>query len=148
MSAIVEFLEGRGPDGAGRRVDEVLAFGLGALESQHDFIQWLFPLSEPSQVVSGSPVHGPADVQAIKASPAAQISLAAAQRRMSWFYDWTDQWLQTTDHNHLRITRIIKRLRLLVGDAEANKFRARILAKANRHKAPISNATQEYWAKA
>jgi hypothetical protein len=148
VSAAVDFLEGSGLDGSGRRIAEVLAFGLGALESHHDFIQWLFPLPEASRAVPGSPVLTAAEILAIKASPKAQANLAAAQRRMEWFYEWTDHWLQRGDHNQLRITRIIKSVRLLVGDAQADQFRYRILTKAHRLNAEISDTTLRYWAEA
>lgn len=146
MSAIVDFLEGSGPDNAGRPVNEVLAFGLGALESRHDFIQWLFPLAEASRAVPGSPILKAAEIQTLKASALAQANLAAARKRMAWFYEWTDHWLQPGDHNHLRITRIIKSQRLLVGDAEADQFRARILAKVSRLDADLSQVTRQHWA--
>jgi hypothetical protein len=145
VSAILDFLEGHGVDGAGRRISEVLAFGLGALESHHDYIQWLFPLTEPSGAVPGSPVLDAQDVAAIKASPKAQANLAAAQRRMDWFYEWTDHWLQAGDHNHLRITRIIKSVRLLVGDGQADQFRSRLLSKVQRLKVKIPEPTLRYW---
>jgi hypothetical protein len=145
LSAIVDFLEGSGVDRAGRLVTEVLGFGLGPLESRHDFIQWLFPLSEPSAAAPGSPVLEAEDIAAIRASPAAQTHLEAARERMGWFYDQTDHWLRPGDHNQRRITRIIKSLRLLVGDAAADQFRGRILAKANRLLAPVDATTRRYW---
>jgi hypothetical protein len=145
VSAIVDFLEGSGPDGAGRSVNEVLKFGLGALESRHDFIQWLFPISEPSTAVPGSPVLKPEDIAAIKASVRAQAALIAAQDKMIWFYDQTDHWLQAQNHNHLRITRIIKSLRLLVGDLPADHFRNMILARVERHNAAVGETPLMYW---
>ena len=148
MSAILDFLEGSGPDAAGRSIAGVLAFGLGALESRHDFIQWLFPLAEASRAVPSSPTLSPQDVVAIRASALAQANLAAAQRRMAWFYESTDHWLGPSDHNHLRITRIIKSLRLLVGDGQADQFRAQILAKVNRRPIEITESTRRYWSEA
>lgn len=148
VSAVLDFLEGSGVDGAGRKINEVLAYGLGALESHHDFIQWLFPLSEPSRAVLGSPVLTHKDILAIRISSKAQSNLAAAQRRMDWFYEWTDHWLQPADHNHLRITRIIKSVRLLVGDTQADQFRLRILAKVQRLNAHMPDSTRRFWAEA
>lgn len=52
------FLRGEGPDGRGRRLDEVLVFDDAGIESVHDFIQWLFPLPDLSQAVPGSSVLG------------------------------------------------------------------------------------------
>jgi hypothetical protein len=148
MSAIVEFLEGRGVDGAGRDLSDVLALGLAELEGRHDFIQWLFPLTEPSAAVSGSPVLSAKDVNALRASPVVQANLVAAARRMGSFYEHTDHWLRAGDHNHLRITRIIKSLRLLVGDGEADRFRQQILAMVAAQGAPVSAVSLRYWMEA
>ncbi|ELR04492.1 hypothetical protein GMDG_09060, partial [Pseudogymnoascus destructans 20631-21] len=128
-SPIVAFLEGEGVDAGGRTVFDVLAMDNAALEQTHDFIQWLFPLPEPSGAVPDAPVLMPADIHAIRDSELAPIALAGGTDRMASFYRATHDWLMPNDHNHRRITRIIRSLRLLVGDAEADAFRAVILAR-------------------
>ena len=142
-SRIVQFLAGEGRDGAGRTADEVLTFDDDRLEARHDFIQWLFPLTEPSAAVPGSPVLSRDDVAALVASDLAQMRLARAARRMLAFYGATGGWRAPADHNHLRITRIIRSLRLLSGDAAADAFRQKILALAED--APISATSRAYW---
>ena len=146
MSAIVAFLEGEGPDARGRTLFDVLAFDDALIEQRHDFIQWLFPLTEPSAAVAGSPVLTPEDVAAIQASGMAQIALAAATDRMDRFYRATHDWLMPSDHNHLRITRIIRSLRLLSGDAQAEAFKAAILWRVEATRAPVSARSRGYWA--
>lgn len=145
---VVAFLEGEGTDARGRTVFDVLAMNDVALEHTHDFIQWLFPLPEPSAAVPDSPVLTPEDVQAIRGSELAPIALAGAIDRMVNFYRFTHEWLMPNDHNHRRITRIIRSLRLLVGDAEADAFRAVILERVEATRAPISARSRGYWATA
>ena len=145
MSAIVDFLESRGPDAAGRTIDRVLAFGPRSLELHHDFIQWIFPLAEPSRAVPASPVLTPEDIHTIRGSPAAQYNLARARAHMIWFYETTDDWLRPKDHNHLRITRIIRSLRLLVGDQAADSFRRRIEARTAAGAAAIDPESLRLW---
>jgi hypothetical protein len=142
---ILDFLEGEGTDASGRTVFHVLAMNDVTLERTHDFIQWLFPLPEPSRAVPDSPVLTPDEIQAIRTSELAPIALAGATDRMTAFYGATHDWLMPNDHNHLRITRIIRSLRLLVGDAEADAFRARILARVEATQAPISLRSRGYW---
>ncbi len=142
---VVAFLEGEGPDARGRTLFDVLAFDNSALESHHDFIQWLFPLREPSQAVPESPVLTDAEVEAIKDSGMAQCALAAATDRMDAFYRATHDWLMPSDHNHRRITRIIRSLRLLVGDDQAEAFKAAILARVEATRAPVSARSRGYW---
>lgn len=145
MSRIVDFLEERGTDSAGRRLAEVLAFDDAALERHHDFIQWLFPLAEASGAVPGSPVLDARDVAVIRASVPAQRALEAAASRMRRFYEDRDHWLGAHDHNHLRITRIIRSLRLLVDDAAADAFRASVLKRVEAADAPVNATTRGYW---
>ena len=145
---IVAFLEGEGPDGCGRSLFEVLAFDDVRLETTHDFVQWLFPLNEPSVAVPEAPVLSPEDVAGIRESGMAQCALAAATDRMDAFYRATHDWLMPNDHNHRRITRIIRSLRLLRGDEAADAFRAAILARVEATRAPISARSRGYWATA
>ena len=53
------------------------------------------------------------------------------------------QWKNRYDHNQLRITRIIKSLRLLVSDNEADRFYKSILELLGNAK--VNNTTLEFW---
>jgi hypothetical protein len=145
---ILMFLEGEGTDARGRTVFDVLAMDDVALERTHDFIQWLFPLPEPSAAVPDSPVLTSGDIQAIRVSELAPIALAGATDRMAAFYQTTHDWLMPNDHNHRRITRIIRSLRLLQGDAAADAFRDVILERVEATRAPVSARSRGYWATA
>ncbi|WP_309093292.1 opioid growth factor receptor-related protein, partial [Phenylobacterium sp.] len=142
---LLAFLEGQGVDGRGRSLFDVLAFDDAALELNHDFIQWLFPLPEPSGAVPDAPVLTPEETAAIRGSSLAQCALAAATDRLDQFYRRTDGWLRPHDHNHLRITRIIRSLRLLVGDAAADAFRDAVLWRVEAMRAPVSARSRGYW---
>ena len=147
-SPILAFLEGEGTDARGRTVFHVLAMNDAALEETHDFIQWVFPLPEPSAAVPDAPVLSPDDIRAIRESDLAPQALAHATDRMASFERSTHGWLMPNDHNHRRITRIIRSLRLLVGDAEADAFRSFILAGVKVTRAPVSARSLGYWATA
>ena len=140
---IVEFLAKDGADNAGRRFGQVLAFDDRALEAHHDYIQWLFPLDEPSRAVPGSPVLDQASLVALRASDMAKQRQREAAARMLRFYAGNIHWKRGFDHNHLRITRIIKSLRLISGDAEADAFKTRIIELAGG--APIDPAARRFW---
>ena len=142
---VLAFLEGEGVDGRGRTIFGVLGMDNAALEQTHDFIQWLFPLPEPSNAVPDAPVLTAAEIEAIRNSTMAQCAMAAATDRMEAFYLTTPAWLRAHDHNHLRITRIIRSLRLLRGDAEADAFRDAILSFVEATRAPVSARSLGYW---
>ena len=53
---IVDFYSGKTKDSSGRTLMEIHAWGYDELEKIHDYIQWLFPLPEPSQYNPLAPV--------------------------------------------------------------------------------------------
>lgn len=139
------FLAGRGRDGRGRTLEDVLAFDDATLESVHDYVQWLFPLEEASRAVPGSPMLDPAEAAAIRVDPAARDGLARALARMSAFYAATDDWLTGFDHNHLRITRILTATRALLGGAPARDFHAAVTARNAAAGGPVNARSLAFW---
>jgi hypothetical protein len=67
---------------------------------------------------------------------------------MAIFYLRNGHWLTASDANHLRITRIIKSLRLLRGDEAADAFRSLILARVSEAGSPIGEPTLGFWDRA
>ena len=145
---LLGFYRGTSTDTRGRRLDEILAWDDERLEAVHDFIQWLFPLEEPSQFNLAAPLLTPADIREFRADPTLRQNLLRSAARMLAFYGFnvtegdghfavkpSQQFGARQDvvyggfnHNHLRITRILKSLTLLgLGDV-AHKFLAAIQA--------------------
>jgi hypothetical protein len=142
---IVGFLKGITPDHRGRTLAMVFAFSDERAEQTHDYMQWLFPLAEPSGSVHGAPILSDLDIEDIKLSPAAQANLIKAS---GWFFEFlvrNQRWIAKYDHNQLRITRIIKSLRLLVGDKEANKFRQSLFDYLGDDIALIVKKAKSFW---
>lgn len=145
MSAITSFLEGTSSDHRGRNISEVLNFDNGALEAVHDYIQWLFPLPETSAFNPFAPVLTSSDIEALKRSPRVQESLEKATARMLQFYRQNTNWLTAVDHNHLRITRIIRSLALLQGKDKARLFHYQILQISELAGRPVAPQALNYW---
>lgn len=119
---IIGFLSGETPDGEGRLLREIQQWPDQRLESVHDFIQWMFPLTEPSPVNPGAPVLDADTLREIRSRPELQDNVRASLARMRRFYDASPQWLTPGNHNHLRITRILKCLRLMGLEQEGSDF--------------------------
>src|SRR5262245_38928693 len=85
-SEIVGFYRGTGTDHSGRRLDEILQWDDGALERVHDYIQWLFPLDEPSGANWRAPLLNGDDVAEFAADASLRESLHCAFLRMLKFY--------------------------------------------------------------
>lgn len=139
------FLSGTGRDARGRLVAEVLRFSDEELERHHDYIQWLFPLPDRSAAQPNAPVLSEAEIQAIRNDPGSVATLENATRRMLDFYRDSDAWLRPWDHNHLRITRIIKSLRLLVGQDAARGFYDAIMTMHRAGGSPVNAESLRFW---
>ncbi|HEX4007625.1 MAG TPA: opioid growth factor receptor-related protein [Acidobacteriaceae bacterium] len=162
---LISFYRDGARDYSGRTHAEIVAWDDERLEGVHDFIQWLFPLPERSSVNPWAPVIEAAVVAAFNESPEMRERLLAAFDRMLRFYglkrdtrgdtarivrgrnfaERADKWLWPNNHNHLRITRILRSVRLLGLRAEsAALFRA--LDRINREfPGRITESTGEFW---
>ncbi len=131
---IVAFYEGSAPDNRGRFHDEILRFNDDRLEYVHDFIQWLFPLAERSGAQPSAPILDAAAIAAFRERPELRAALRRSLDRMLAFYGfaWSGEriiksrtfaqrsstWLHAENHNHLRLTRMLRSLDLL-GEPQA-----------------------------
>jgi hypothetical protein len=148
MSGAIMFLSGEGGDHRGRSLAELLALDDAALEHLHDYVQWLFPLPEASRFNAWAPVLAAAEIVELRSSDAAKANLRRATARMLAFYDANDHWLVPFDHNHLRITRIIRCLALILGREEAEMFRRRIETRVIAAGEPVNAQSRRYWREA
>jgi hypothetical protein len=123
---ILGFLSGDAPDHAGRLVADLQQWPDQRLEAVHDFIQWMFPLQEASPVNPLAPVLDEAALEELRSRAQlrarVQENTRASYERMRRFYEGSRHWVTPGNHNHLRITRILKSLRLLGLEAEAGEF--------------------------
>jgi len=144
---LIEFLRGTGPDSHGRYHADILKFSDKELEETHDYIQWLFPLRDESAAVPGSPFLESEDVvRVIREDEDIQENLVMALVRMHRFYENNDFWLRQGDHNHLRITRILKSISLLSSKENAVDFYDFIMRRV-RDAQPVTAESLEYWKK-
>jgi hypothetical protein len=160
---LVDFYLGRAPDYNGRLLLDIWAWDHEKLEEIHDYIQVLFPLPEPSAYNSRAPTLSTLDVAAFRTDAKILENLLRSFRMMLNFYGLEYQenppvvrkashflerarnWLVFGDHNHLRITRILKCLCICGLDAPARAFLACLLDLREQQPREISNETLAYW---
>lgn len=139
-SSLVDFYHGRANHPSGSTFDQVLGWTDDRLESQHDYIQWLFPLKTHSRFNPTAPIFTDAILSEFRSSSNLLGNMHRAYIRMLAFYGLEFDpssnsvqrasnfstrariWLTLGNHNHLRITRILTSLRLTGLQAEANQF--------------------------
>jgi hypothetical protein len=159
---IIEFYRGVATDSEGRRLDEILAWDYIRLELIHDFIQWLFPIPEPSQFNDDAPVLTASQIQIFRADPSLREDLLRSTEKLLGFYGFQlvrqpRLKIQESDlfalrehvlyggfnHNHLRVTRILRSLTLLGWPDVAKLFLERLKA-SDRHNS-LPEESLEYW---
>ena len=134
MSKLIDFYFGTGTDHRDRKLREILAWDDERLESTHDYIQWLFPLPQPSQFNRHAPLLTDLERAAFRCSDQLRANVLRALGRMLAFYALSmrklpgheegrlrvvavagkkPHWLSPGNHNYLRITRILTSLRLV-----------------------------------
>jgi hypothetical protein len=165
---LLGFYSGRLGDDRGRLLRDILAWPDDTLEEVHDYIQWLFPLTEPSAFNPRAPLVGAAAIQEFHRSAELRGNVLAAFERMLRFYGFevagggegairrsaifaerARVWLTPMNHNHLRITRILRCLCLMGLRAEARAFLAALSAVYQEEpRPPISSGTLRYWREA
>ena len=145
---IVGFLEGKTPDHRGRMLSMLWKQNDDHAENNHDYIQWMFPLEEPSQAVNGAPVLNDFDIDEIREN---QLAIENLEESASWFLEFlerNDHWIISYNHIHLRITRAIKSLRLLTSDQAANEFRDKVISLAGNKLNLVDQKARDFWASA
>jgi Opioid growth factor receptor (OGFr) conserved region len=162
---LVAFYEGTAPDDRGRFHDEVLQYDDERLERVHDFIQWVFPLTERSAANPAAPILDDAAIDAFRSRPMLRAALRRSLDRMLAFYGfaWNSEriekgsdfarrsgtWLCAGNHNHLRLTRMLRSLCLLGEMQAANALFEALLEifseERRNQRDSISERTFAFW---
>jgi hypothetical protein len=168
---IIAFYNGAAPDHRGRYLNEIQAWPDEYLEAAHDYIQWLFPLPEPSGFNAAAPILTRETMQEFRMRTELQERLRASFLCMMNFYgleagsgeqitvtrasnfaDKATLWLSPANHNHLRITRILRCLSILGLEPEAKAFFDCLSEiyrdEQNKPMPAISDETMIYWGEA
>ncbi len=170
-SRIIEFYSGAQPDYRGRYLREIQGWADESLEAVHDSIQWLFPLPERSGFNVAAPILTAETIEEFRTRPELLENLRRSFVRMLNFYGFEVRlvehvrvtraanfalgaagWLSRSNHNHLRITRILRCMEVLGLEADAAAFldclREIYGEEQNKAEPAISEETMGYWQKA
>jgi len=140
-----KFLKGLEPNSKGHLIKDIWDFGDREINTNHDFIQTLFPLDEPSNSsLNKLYLEDSKEIEKIRVDP---IAVGNILKSKEWFLEFlkrNDNWQYFHNHNQLRITRVIKSLLLLVSREEAHLFYEEILNSLN-HDAKIPDVSFKHW---
>jgi hypothetical protein len=167
-SALLEFYRAAGPDHRGRTLSDIHHFDFYELEFNHDYIQWLFPLPEPSGANALAPVLSSADIAAFHEDDGLRRALLQSFVLMVQFYglklsdvnggvevvraenfdERSANWLSRGNHNFLRVSRILRSLALLGLSRYASAFLQCLDGIYAEHSEIIGHTTVGYWRRA
>jgi len=149
-TALTNFLSGSGEDHAGRTYQDILDQDDQWLEYTHDWVQWCFPLFEKSQSVKSAPtLESSSEVEVIRTCSNCKENLRLGLIRYAEFLRDNDQWLRYHDHNHLRITRVIKSAKMLMSEEQATEFFNYVMGQVEARATDlVSTISQKYWKQA
>ena len=130
-SRILNFYMGTGTDQSNRTIHDVWNFSNSKLEKVHDYIQWLFPTSIKSKYNTSAPVltlderkkFSKTDIykKNMKKSLDMMLRFYGLERKTvsgknvirmnsKTFHERSKNWLQPSNHNFQRLSRIIRSL--------------------------------------
>lgn len=146
---IYNFFNGTDTDHAGRTIQDYLDMSNETLELIHDYIQWAFPTRQPSQCqAANAPLLSDEAVALVNDDMTAQGNYYSMWIRITRFYMETNHWLVDTDHNHLRITRIIESSAEFFNVRTAEIFAKIILNRNIDAGSPVSAKSMDFWMRA
>lgn len=123
------------------------------LEKTHDYIQYLFPLQEKSKYNKKDILLTEDDIKIFKTNKKIRENVREALHRMLFFYGISDfvfdgerkHWMTPNNHNHLRLTRIMKFLQLIGMNIDSIKLFILLCNIHTKIKDSISDETYAIW---
>ena len=107
------------PNSEGTTLAEMMAYDDFMMERKHNYIQWMFPSSEPS-AFHRSPEVTEFDIKSIRCR--GQPALKASLDKFQGFLMRNPYWCTIGNHNLMRITRVIRSLDYLVWKEKHDSF--------------------------
>ena len=145
---LITFLKDQEPDFNVRFLSDIWNFRDIDIERNHDFIQILFPLEIRSNNTSHHYyIDSPELLSDLINDDLVKENIIKSSKWFLKFLSRNEHWRKSQDHNHLRITRIIKCLRLIISDEEADNFYDDVLELLGNNNL-INKRTLEFWSEA
>ncbi len=129
MNQIINFYSHTGTDCHGRSLKDMWTWDNEAFERSHDYIQWMFPTSKPSEYNPDAPLVDQDTIKAFRSSSELQSYLTTSSFIFERFLDLDNpkaHWLTYKNHNVLRISRVIDSLFTLSCRPRALQFLSQV----------------------
>jgi hypothetical protein len=162
MSRVVQFYRLENVHPLKYTIEEMWQWDDRQLEKMHNYIQWWFPLDEPSGNSLGAPILTMDEIEQFHTDKEIRVRLLKSFSIMMNYYGFAfddktgkigkakdfekhSGWLFPDNHNYLRITRILKSMTLL-GFPEISKALLGVLEGLYKeYRVYIGPKTWKYW---
>ena len=166
-SLLVEFYRENKPNINGVTLDDIWSWDEYRLEQIHDYIQWMFPLAEESEHNKNAPTLTQEDIEEFNKDKSIRarivkcwivilkfwgLEVSTSLNRIivkpgENFDKRKSSWVTFSNHNQLRMTRVIHCLKIVGLPECAQAFYDAITKIASETKA-INQTTLKYWKEA
>ena len=162
MSNIVEFYRGEMPNQAGCFLYDMWSFSPGEYEMDHDYVQWMFPSNEMSGLNCDAPVMTMEESAIFQTDDHLKDCVRYSFYKILNFFGFrciesagapiiepleleeSRNWLKQFNHNMLRVTRILKCLRL----TGLTEYAIAFYDALRPYKETLSSNTWGFWTRA
>jgi len=139
------FLLNKSTDHKVRLLEDIYKFSDNEIEGTHDFIQIVFPLAEPSYWSSNKYfIKTQNEIDNLSRSKNVKNSILKSASWYIAFLKRNNHWKHRNNHNLKRITRMIKSVRLIVGDTDADTVKKEIICIENIETL-VGQKSFQYW---
>lgn len=161
---LLRFYTGEGTDDRGRTIEDIWGYSTDRLESVHDYIQWLFPLTDRSAFNPDAPLLDDETIARFRRDEVLRKNLERSLRVMLDFYglaiagheilrvpsfgERSRNWLTPGNHNFLRLTRMLKSLSVLGLEDRAKQLLQALEDIDGKTPGIIGERTLEFWKRA
>ncbi len=142
---LFNFLEGTGTDDYGRKIEDIWKLSFDEKEYLHNYIQRIFPTDEMSKFDADAEIITKREAAVLAKNKMIIANMKKSYDVMLDFYGLKqyekhklENWLVKYNHNHLRLTRILKSLRLFGLNKEAKELYKKLLGIAKAKVDPIA----------
>ena len=155
---LIDFYRNESPTPEGLTFSDFMQYGYEQLEGDHAWIQWILPTKEPSAFNPDAPLLTDEDRVLFKSDPVLIENYLAAVYHVLDFFDMSlfrgepmwklhDErcprrwWLESFNHNFLRMTRLLTSLRYMGYD----DFALSIFALLEEYRDIYPNSVEQHW---
>lgn len=156
-TGLIQFFRNEEPNNEGCKLEDILRYNLGEIESRHDFIQWIFPTKERSQYNPDAPLLDDSFKDDFQNDQLAKRNFCESCQlylnhigfccKLGNIVCTPNPFLfyQLPPHNLLRITRVLNSLNQVGNIGCSRKLYKALTKEIELHPLKVNQTTVKFW---